>query len=105
MNILSFDNDFSGNTLSDKDVLSAFKQHPEKTTTIQQGMSVKEISDVVSDKIIELLKIEKLSYNQLIKKLKPVRQRSLWLVITFLISEEIVMSVDKDMLTLKGRQD
>ena len=56
---------------------------------------------IVSEKIIELLKIEKLSYKQLIQKLKPVRQRSLWLVITFLISEEIIENVEKELLTLK----
>ena len=56
---------------------------------------------IVSDKIIELLKKEKLSYKQLIQKLKPTRQRSLWLVINFLIAEEIVVNVEKEMLTLR----
>ncbi len=56
---------------------------------------------IVSDKIIELLKKEKLSYKQLIQKLKPVRQRSLWLVITFLIAEEIIENGEKELLTLK----
>jgi len=55
----------------------------------------------VSDKIIELLKIEKLTYKQLIQKLKPVSQRSLWLVITFLIAEEIIENGEKELLTLK----
>jgi len=56
---------------------------------------------IVSDKIIELLKKEKLSYKQLIQKLKPVRQRSLWLVITFLIAEEIIENGEKELLTLR----
>ena len=57
MNILSFNGDFAAeNAFSDKDVLSAFKQHPEKSMTIQQGMSAKEISEVVSDKIIAVVK-------------------------------------------------
>lgn len=56
MNILSFNTDFEGNTFSDKDVLSEFKQHTEKIMTIHQGMSVKEISDIVSDNIIALVK-------------------------------------------------
>ena len=56
---------------------------------------------IVSDKIIEMLKIETLTYKQLIQKLKPIRQRSLWLVITYLISEEIVVSGEKDLLMLK----
>ena len=56
MNILSFNTDFASSNLSNKDVLSAFKQNPEKTLTIQQGMTPKEISDVVSDKIIAIVK-------------------------------------------------
>lgn len=56
---------------------------------------------IVSDKIIELLNIEKLTYKQLIQKLKPVRQRSLWLVITFMIAEEIIENGEKELLTLK----
>jgi ATP-dependent DNA helicase RecQ len=59
---------------------------------------------IVSDKVLELLKKETLSYKQLIQKLKPTRQRSLWLVITFLIAEEIVVTVEKEMLTLKEIQ-
>ncbi len=55
---------------------------------------------IVSDRIIELITKEKLTYRQLVQKLKPVRQRSLWLVITFLIAEEIVVVGDKEMLTL-----
>jgi len=56
---------------------------------------------IVSDKIIELLKIEKLTYKQLILKLKPLRQRSLWQVITFLIAEEIIVNEEKELLSLK----
>ena len=67
---------------------------------IEAKLSIEEFK-IVSDKIIELLKKEKLSYKQLIQKLKPVRQRSLWLVITFLIAEEIIENVEKELLTLK----
>ena len=56
---------------------------------------------IVSDKIIELLKTEKLTYKQLILKLKPLRQRSLWQVITFLIAEEIIVNEEKELLSLK----
>lgn len=56
MNILSFNNEFSSNIHSNKDLLSGFKQYHEKTMTIHQGMSVKEISDVVSEKIISIVK-------------------------------------------------
>lgn len=55
MNILSINNDFSVNSFSDKDVLAVFKES-EKSTTIQKGMSPNEISDVVSDKVIKLVK-------------------------------------------------
>ena len=56
---------------------------------------------IVTDKIIDLLKIEKLTYKQLIQRLKPIRQRSLWLVVTFLIAEEIIVNGEKELLTLK----
>jgi hypothetical protein len=56
MSTLSFNNDFAGNNFSNRDVLSAFKQRSEKSMTIQQGMTVKEISDVVSEKVIAIVK-------------------------------------------------
>ena len=56
MDTISFNLEFSNSCLSNRDVLSAFNQNPEKRLTIQQGMSVKEISDVVSDKIILIIK-------------------------------------------------
>jgi len=56
MNILSSNSDFATSSFSDKDVLSAFKQEPEKPMTIQKGMSPNEISDVVSEKVIALVR-------------------------------------------------
>ncbi len=56
MDILSFNRDFSDNSFSNKDVLSAFKQATAKNQTIQRGMSVTEISDLVSEKIITVIK-------------------------------------------------
>ncbi|MGF1638622.1 MAG: hypothetical protein ACFCUU_16205 [Cyclobacteriaceae bacterium] len=56
MKILSFNTDYLANTSSNKDVLSVFKQQPEKSLTIRQGMSVDEISDVVSEKVIAIVK-------------------------------------------------
>jgi serine/threonine protein phosphatase PrpC len=56
MDILSFNRDFLDNSYSNKDVLSAFKQATAKNLTIQRGMSVTEISDVVSEKIIAVIK-------------------------------------------------
>lgn len=55
MNQLSFNSDFSCNSFSDRDVLSVFKQDSEKNLTIQKGMSVKEISEIVSDKVMEVI--------------------------------------------------
>jgi len=56
MNILTFNNEFSTSMLSTSDVLSVFKQQPEKSLTIQHGMSVKEISEIVSEKVIAVVK-------------------------------------------------
>jgi len=52
MNIQSFMTNFTCTCNSSKDVLSVFKESSQRSTEIQQGMSVREISDVVSDKII-----------------------------------------------------
>lgn len=56
MEISSFNIDFSNSSFSNKDVLSAFKGGQEKTQDIQQGMSIKEISEIVSDRIILVVK-------------------------------------------------
>ena len=55
MDILSFNNEIECNTVSNKDVLSAFKRKTEKNLTIQQDMSISEIAEIVSDKIIILV--------------------------------------------------
>ncbi|MFN0082303.1 MAG: ATP-dependent DNA helicase RecQ [Ferruginibacter sp.] len=56
---------------------------------------------IVADKIVEILQTEKLTLKDLLKKLQPVRQRSIWLVVTFLIAEEIVVTTQNNMLVLK----
>ncbi len=56
---------------------------------------------MVADKIVGLLQTDKLTLKDLLKKLHPVRQRSVWLVITFLIAEEIVVTTHNNMLVLK----
>ncbi len=56
MTTLTFNTDFSIDTFANKDVLSVFKQKTEKHISIQQGMSVNEISDIVSDKIISIIR-------------------------------------------------
>ena len=55
----------------------------------------------VSDKIILLLKTENLSYKEILKKLKPLRERSVWLVISFLISEEEIFTTKDNLLCAK----
>ncbi len=57
MNILSFNNGFANNnTFSDRDVLSAFKQEPDQHQEIKQGMSSQQIADIVSDRLIEVVR-------------------------------------------------
>ncbi|NOU39113.1 MAG: RecQ family ATP-dependent DNA helicase [Ferruginibacter sp.] len=43
-------------------------------------------------KIVEFIKIEKLNTQAILKKMKPLRQRSVWLVISFLLAEEIIFT-------------
>jgi len=56
MSKLTFNPDFSVSALPHKDVLSVFKPHADKSANIHQGMSVKEISEVVSDRVIAVVK-------------------------------------------------
>jgi len=56
METLSFNTNFANNSYSNKDVLSAFKETTEKKLNIHQGMSVSEISEIVSEKIITVVK-------------------------------------------------
>lgn len=56
METLSFNTNYANNSYSNKDVLSAFKETSEKNLNIHQGMSVKEISEIVSEKIITVVK-------------------------------------------------
>jgi len=42
--------------LMERDILSAFKQQPDKNNRIQQGMSPVEIADIVSDHLIGVVK-------------------------------------------------
>ena len=56
MERLSFNTNYSNNSYSNNDVLSVFKESSEKKLSIHQGMSVKEISEIVSEKIITVVK-------------------------------------------------
>jgi hypothetical protein len=56
METFDFNDNAANNSYSNKDVLSVFKETPEKNLSIKQGMSVKEISEIVSEKIISVVK-------------------------------------------------
>ena len=56
MNILSLNSGCVCKSNGNRDMLSGFKQHSDKGMSIRSGMTVNEISDVVSDKIINVVK-------------------------------------------------
>jgi hypothetical protein len=56
MNTLNFNQDLSSGTLANKDVLEGFKQQTDKNLVIKPGMSVNEIADIVSDRVMEIIK-------------------------------------------------
>lgn len=56
MEIVNFNINAANTSHPNKDVLSVFKETPEKNLSIKQGMSVKEISEIVSEKIITVVK-------------------------------------------------
>ena len=58
METLSFNTNYAKNSYSNKDVPSAFKETSERNLNIHQGMSVKEISEIVSEKIIAVVKAQ-----------------------------------------------
>lgn len=42
----------------EKDILSTFRQQPEKSNQIQKGMSPLEIADIVSDRLIDMVRMQ-----------------------------------------------
>jgi uncharacterized protein YidB (DUF937 family) len=56
METFSFNNHLTNNSFSKKDVLSAFKETSSRNLDIHQGMSVNEISEIVSEKLINVVK-------------------------------------------------
>lgn len=56
MESLTFNTNYANSLYSNKDVLSVFKEKSEKNLSIHQGMSIKEISEIVSEKIITVVK-------------------------------------------------
>ena len=56
MNTLSLNSNFSSQPSMETDVLSEYNRADKKNLTIRQGMSVNEISDVVSERVINGIK-------------------------------------------------
>lgn len=54
-----------------------------------------------SEKIISLVKKEKLTAGGLLKRMKPLRQRSVWLVISYLLAEEIIFTNEENIIMVK----
>lgn len=51
-----FDDNMNPGSFGDRDVLSAFRQTPENRAEIQRGMSPQEIADIVSDRLMKVVK-------------------------------------------------
>ena len=58
MESTSFNKLFLNNSFSNADVLSAFKEKSQKDLSIHQGMSVNEISEIVSENLIKVVKAQ-----------------------------------------------
>lgn len=56
MNFISLNTEENKNYLMEKDILSAFNQAVIKPTNIGQGMTPQQISEVVSDHLISVVK-------------------------------------------------
>lgn len=56
MGPISFDQEFSKGVSPNKDLLSGFSKNSEKRMVIQSEMSVKEISEVVSEKLMAIIR-------------------------------------------------
>lgn len=51
-----FDRHMSQGNFGERDVLSAFRKTPERKSEIQGGMSPQEIAEIVSDRLMEVVK-------------------------------------------------
>jgi hypothetical protein len=56
MNTLSFNQKMNQSNLRDRDVLSAFRKTPERRSEIERGMSPQEIAEIVSDRLMAIVK-------------------------------------------------
>jgi ATP-dependent DNA helicase RecQ len=58
---------------------------------------------IATDKIIEILKTSKATTADVLRRMKPLRQRSVWLVLNYLIAEELIEADEKGNLLLKNK--
>jgi ATP-dependent DNA helicase RecQ len=58
---------------------------------------------IVSEKIIEMIKKDKMTVNDILRRMKPVKQRSVWLVINYLLAEEMIKTSDNNVITLTSK--
>jgi ATP-dependent DNA helicase RecQ len=56
---------------------------------------------IASEKIIEIIKTSKATSIDILRRMKPMRQRSVWLVLNYLISEEMIEVDEKGIILLK----
>jgi hypothetical protein len=56
MNSLSFNQELNQGNFREQDILSVFRKDRAQVTEIRQGMTAKEISEVVSDRLIAVVK-------------------------------------------------
>jgi ATP-dependent DNA helicase RecQ len=59
---------------------------------------------IASDKIIEMIKTSKPSVNDILRRMKPLKQRSVWLVLHYLLAEEIITTNENNVITLNNNK-
>lgn len=56
MDTISFDQQYDRSRMGERDVLAAFRRTSEKKQEIQRGMSPQEIAEVVSDRLMTVVR-------------------------------------------------
>ncbi len=59
---------------------------------------------IASEKIIEIIKTSKTSVTDILRKMKPLKQRSVWLVLHYLLAEEIIVTDENNVITLNNNR-
>jgi ATP-dependent DNA helicase RecQ len=55
---------------------------------------------IASDKIIDIIRKDKVTVNDILRRMKPLKQRSVWLVINYLLAEEKIATNENNVITL-----